>query len=417
MNRLIAAIAAAFGILLIAFAPAVYAQIDTGLQNYRSPDKAGINVFEEPKATTADFQQMVLRVGGDFSMQFQGLRQSNDADDLVDLANNLSLPTANLNVDVQFDDGLRMHLRTYLSSRHHEEAWVKGGYLQIDNLNFISEGFLSEVMEVGRIKVGMDEINYGDAHFRRSDNAKSIHNPFVDNYIMDSFTTEPHIEVMGQRDGFLGMLGVSNGRLNQRPIEGDDGFVVYGKVGFDRQLNEELRVRLTGSVYNSTSESTRDYLYGGDRAGSRYYNILETEDSASDFLPRFNPGFPYHTAVQINPFVKYLGAEFFGVFEVTGNGADVGGSYTQLGGELVYRFGRDENLYVGGRYNLVDGESADGADPQEITRFNIAAGWFLTNNVLSKVEYVHSTYDGAGFTGKFAGAEFSGVVVEAVVSF
>jgi hypothetical protein len=37
--------------------------------------------------------------------------------------------------------------------------------------------------------------------------------------------------------------------------------------------------------------------------------------------------------------------------------------------------------------------------------------------VLAKVEYVSSTYDGAGFTGKFAGAEFSGVMLEAVISF
>ena len=34
------------------------------------------------------------------------------------------------------------------------------------------------------------EINYGDAHFRRSDNGNALYNPFVGNYIMDAFTTE-----------------------------------------------------------------------------------------------------------------------------------------------------------------------------------------------------------------------------------
>ena len=41
-----------------------------------------------------------------------------------------------------------------------------------------------------RVRVGHMEINYGDAHFRRSDNGNAIYNPFVGNYIMDAFTTE-----------------------------------------------------------------------------------------------------------------------------------------------------------------------------------------------------------------------------------
>ena len=50
------------------------------------------------------------------------------------------------------------------------------------------------------------EINYGDAHFRRSDNGNAIYNPFVGNYIMDAFTTEIGGEVVPQsrqrdRDG------------------------------------------------------------------------------------------------------------------------------------------------------------------------------------------------------------------------
>ena len=57
-----------------------------------------------------------------------------------------------------------MHLRTYLSARHHNEAWVKGGYIQIDNLDFISKGLLEGLMNNVRVKVGMDEINYGDSH-------------------------------------------------------------------------------------------------------------------------------------------------------------------------------------------------------------------------------------------------------------
>ena len=332
----------------------------------------------------------------------------------------MTLPSANLNADVQFAKGMRMHLRTYLSSRHHTEAWVKGGYLQIDDLDFISEGFLSGVMQYARVRVGMDEYNYGDTHFRRSDNAATIYNPFVENYIMDSFSTEPFAEVTVMKDGFLGVAGMTNGRLNQKPMAGDDGIALFGKLGYDSQVNDDLRLRLTGSVYHSTEGGTRDYLYGGDRAGSRYYNILEVidEDRASDFLPRFNPGFAYQTAFQVNPFVKFQGLEFFGVIEQSqGGGADAG-SYTQLGGELLYRFGNLEQFYVGGRYNTVSGSAtADGAK-QDISRLNLGGGWFMTANVLTKLEYVTSSYDGAGFSGsKYEGAEYNGVMLEAVISF
>ncbi|MDV7392919.1 hypothetical protein RZS08_16230, partial [Arthrospira platensis SPKY1] len=123
-----------------------------------------------------------------------------------------------MNLDVQLQDGVRMHLRTYLSSRHHTEAWVKGGHIQMDNLDFISEGFLSGLMKNARIRIGMDDINYGDSHFRRSDNARGIFNPFVGNYIMDSFTTEVFGEFTYLKDGFIGVLGVTNGKLNQSVI-------------------------------------------------------------------------------------------------------------------------------------------------------------------------------------------------------
>lgn len=416
MTTLTKTLVSAFVVAFL-FAGSAYAQVFGDMQNYREPGQEGLNVFEEPKDDAVDFDGLRVRAGGDFAIQFQGLDQSNQEGNLVDLASNLTLPTANLNLEVQLADGMRMHLRTYLSSRHHNEAWVKGGHMQIDKLDFIQEGFLAGVMEHTRFRFGMDEINYGDTHFRRSDNARAIYNPFVENYIMDAFTTEPFAEVTVLHSGFLGVAGLSNGRLNQTPMKGDNGVVFFGKVGYDSQINDDLRVRLTGSFYNSTEGSTRDYLYNGDRAGSRYYNIFATEEATSDFLPRFNPGWASQTAFQINPFVKYQGLEFFGVYEVASNGADAGGSFTQLGAELLYRFGAREQFYVGGRYNTIDGETASGGPKCEVTRFNVGGGWFLTNNVLSKIEYVTSSYDGAGFTNHLAGAEYSGLMLEAVVSF
>ncbi|NND94635.1 MAG: hypothetical protein HKN45_07180, partial [Flavobacteriales bacterium] len=275
-----------------------YAQLPE-LQFYRENGKVGLNQFETSKENTVEFDGVKVRVGGDFAIQMQGLSQSNDlvGDTLVELSSNFNLPAANLNLDVQFADGVRMHLRTYLSSRHHEEAWVKGGHLQLDNLDFINEGFLAGVMEIVTLRFGMDQINYGDAHFRRSDNAAAIYNPFVGNYIMDAFTTEPFGEITVQKNGLIGVVGFSNGRLNQSPEPGDDGLVSYGKLGFDKQMNDDLRFRITGSWYMSSDSGTRDYLYAGDRAGARYYRVMNAFNDmrVADFEPRFNPRFDYRT--------------------------------------------------------------------------------------------------------------------------
>ncbi len=367
-------------------------------------------------------------------MQFQGINQSNDAKNLVDLGSDFNLPSANLNLDVQLIDGVRMHLRAYLSSQHHEETWVKGGHIQMDKLDFIKPGFLEGIMQYTTITIGLDEFNYGDSHFRRTDNARAIFNPFVGNYIMDAFSTEAFGEVTLQNNGWLAVVGLTNGKLNQKVVvtdQTDNKPSFYGKLGFDKQLKEDLRVRLTGSVYTNQGTTSGTWLYGGDRAGSRYYNVMHTQPDVDgntqggEFEGRYNPRFKKLTAIQINPFVKFKGLEFFGIYELaSGNNetqaptADTEGSFTQLAAELVYRFGESERFYVVGRYNTVTGKTVESAsDDLEINRFNIGGGWFLSKNIVMKLEYVNQEYTGNAWGGRFAGAQFDGFNVEAAISF
>lgn len=416
--------------LVFLISGSLYAQ-QPSLQFYRPNNKAGLNVFEPPKEDTVAFDGLKVRVGGDFAMQFQALNQSNTQGNLVELGSDFNLPTANLNLDVQLLDGVRMHLTTYLSSRHHNEAWIKGGHMQVDKLNFITPGLLEGVMQYATIRIGLDEFNYGDAHFRRSDNARTIFNPFVGNYIMDAFATEAFGEITLQTNGLLAVVGLTNGKLNQNVRlnpNSDNKPSFYGKLGFDKQLNPDLRVRLTGSWYINNGTTSGSNLYGGDRAGSRYYFVLHTAPDetgatqGSNFDPRYNPRFRKLTALQINPFVKFYGLEFFGIIERAMGDNEVEGvtegDFTQLAGELLYRFGMDEEFYVGGRYNMVTGTQVEDAEPElEISRFNLGAGWFLSKNIVTKVEYVQQKHTGDAWSGRFAGAEFSGVMVEAAISF
>ncbi|MDO5608020.1 MAG: hypothetical protein Q4G08_06145 [Capnocytophaga sp.] len=392
------------------------------LKNYRPADKNGVNVFEAPKDTTSTNNDVKVKIGGAFALQFQALQHENNGNvALYDIGNNFNLATANLDIDVKLYDGVNLNLRTYLSSRHHPEPYVKGGYITIDKLDFIKKDFLADLMQYVTIKIGHMENNYGDAHFRRSDNAQALYNPFVGNYIMDAFTTEVGAEVYYRRNGFIGMVGVTNGRLNQTASGGTSPSTLL-KLGYDKQINEDLRVRLTGSMYH-TAQTTRAYLYGADRAGSRYYFVTEAEGATSSgnyTSGRYNPAFNNQmTAFMINPFVKYKGLEFFGLIETVSGRATANAdtrNFTQLGSELLYRFGQNENFYVGGRYNTVSGEIVTGEDVK-INRFNLGAGWFMTKNMLVKLEYVNQKYKDFPTADRLGGAKFSGFVAEAVIAF
>jgi hypothetical protein len=333
-----------------------------------------------------------------------------------------------LDFDVQLERGVHMHLTTYLSSRHHNEAWVKGGYIQFDALPFLPYDVVDKIMENVTIKVGHNDVNHGDVHYRRTDGGNGMYNPFVENYIMDAFSTEIGGEVQFKKAGFLGSLTVTNGEINGKVESADliaPSYIV--KLGYDNQFNEDLRVRLVGSMY-TTKKSASNTLYGGDRTGSRYYMILANgaaaTTAASAFTTgRFNPGFRSEiTSIIINPYVKFQGIEFFGNIEFA-NGATATETETraasQYAADLIYRFGGSEQFYVAGRYNTVASELLFGATKTDITIDRIvgAAGWFVTPNILAKLEYVTQTYDGYPANNILSEGKFNGLMISANVGF
>jgi hypothetical protein len=400
------------------------------IQNIRPQDMRGLTVFEAPKDETANYEGFKLDFGAAFTQQFQALSHSNtaaerlvgdvNANELVDLGWGFNLATANFFLNAQLAPGVRVALESYMSSRHHSEFWVKGGYLQIDASPF-EIAALENLMQYLTLKVGHFEINYGDAHFRRTDNGNALYNPFVENYIMDAFATEIGAEAYFRKGGFLAMAGVTNGEINgviTNPGRRAPSFL--GKLGYDYELAEGLRARLTGSVY-TTERSANNTLYAGDRAGSRYYHVMDNATGADFRNGRINPGINDNiTAYQLNPFVKVGGVELFGVIEqATGRNATETEKRdrTQYAGDVVYRFLPDESAYIGGRYNTVEGELAGVADKVSIDRVQLGAGWFITPSVLMKAEYVTQKYKDFPVMDIRNGGKFNGFVIEGVVAF
>nr|WP_294906075.1 hypothetical protein [uncultured Lacibacter sp.] len=409
------------------------------IQNWRPYDQSGINVFEAPKDTVSSFDGLKVRIGAGFTQQFQSLKHSNTAGSPAlypRLKPGFNLAQANLNIDVQLADGIALNLVTYLSARHHNEAWVKGGYIQFDKVPFKGKAW-DEIFKLVTLKIGHFGINYGDQVFRRSDGGQTLYNPFIENYIMDAFATEVGGEVIVRKNGLLGSVSVTNGLINggtQAPLLPGSTTATYkrnpslvGKLAYDKQVTSDLRVRVAGSVYHNSS-SGRSTLYAGDRTGSNYWFAMESAAATAkdNFTSgRISPNFTNQiTALQFNGLIKFQGLELFGTYE-NAKGRTINEKVAgtpkrkvdQYAIDAVYRIGAKENVFLGVRYNQVKGQLVNTTSKQTVDRVAFGAGWFLTKNVLLKGEYVNQNYKGYATGNILNGGNFKGVVVEAVVGF
>jgi hypothetical protein len=180
---------------------------------------------------------------------------------------------------------------------------------------------------------------------------------------------------------------------------------------------------LTGSLY-TTNRAMSDTLYSGDRAGSRYYFVLEntaaTETAQKD-SGLLNPGFKNElTACQVNPFVKFRGLEVFGVIERANGRAftePTDRTWHQYAVDTVYRFLADEKLYAGVRYNKAFGEMTGITGDVGAERWQVGGGWFILPGLLAKAEYVNQKYFGYPPTNIKNGGKFKGMMLEGVVAF
>jgi len=426
------------------------------MQYFRYNDKNGINVFETAKNDTTAFHHMKVKVGGNFEQSFQMLRDQNTAipmtqtgfngnvNSLMPLTNGFDLAMANLVVDAQLADGIRVDLTLYLASRHHEDTWVKGGYVQVDKLTFLHSGLIDNIMKSVTIKVGQFDVDYGDQHYRRTDGGNTIYNPFVENYIMDEFATEIGGEIYyHHKSGLFAMGGISNGELDPTivaPVKIDSATgqvnkymaAFHGKVGYDKQLNKDFRLRITGSFYADHSANSNT-LFGGDRTGSHYYDVMENQaiasgttlSDANDYSPfsgRYNPGFSEEVnAVMGNLFMNYRGLEFFGTYENAHGRAiteTTERQATQYAADLIYRFPeRNKNFWVGLRYNSVTAAVHGYTTDITINREVGSIGWFVTKNITLKAEYVNQVYQNYPVNNILNGGQFEGTMIEAAIGF
>ena len=443
-------------LVIVCFISGISQAQNGSMQFFRPYDERGLHMFETGKADTIPFNKLHVQVGGSFEQTFQMLRDQNTAEpltktgftgnvnSLIPLANGFNLAMANMNIDAQLSDGIRVNLTVYLSSRHHEDVWVKGGYIQFDKLLFLKSDVVNNIMKHMTIKIGQFDADYGDQHFRRSDGGSTLYNPFVENYIMDEFATEIGAEFYYyHKSGLFAMGGISNGELNPTVVaptkmDSTTGLVnhydpaFHVKLGFDKQFTPDLRFRLTGSYYTVQS-ANNSTLFGGDRTGSHYFYVMSNQNVANGttlnnavdynaFSGRFNPGFTQQVnTFMINPFVKYKGLELFATYE-NARGRSITEKTTrqatQYAADLIYRFpAKSENFWIGVRYNTVTSAVQGLSQNITINREVASAGWFLTKNIMLKLEYVNQVYQNYPGQNILNGGKFSGTLFEAAIAF
>ena len=431
----------------------------------RATDQTGLNVFETPKTDTP-FTGPHVGFGGSIAMPYIALTQSNNVTEQDPALNsqalfknspNFALSMANLNINSYLADGITLQVTMYLASKHHNESWVKGGFVQFDKIPFLHLNFLDELMKYTSIKVGQMDVNYGDAHFRRSDGGLAIYNPFMENYIMDEFATEIGAEADFNYNGIVAVASVTNGNLNpslafidttkaaNKYANGLHNPSWIAKLGYDKQFTDNFRARLTGSVYY-TAGSGSNTLFGGDRTGSNYSAVMYNgaPSTTNAFNGRVNPGLSDRVStVMGNLFLKYkpldcLSVESFTTIEKANGGKaseQLDRKASQFATDLIFRFGKDENFYIGGRYNTLSADFAKSnavaaVAPQtigqdlvpaytlDVNRIAISGGWYVTKNMLAKIEYSNQTYGNVPNVNYILnGAEFHGISAEAVISF
>jgi hypothetical protein len=101
---------------------------------------------------------------------------------------------------------------------------------------------------------------------------------------------------------------------------------------------------------------------------------------------------------------------------------------TQFAIDALYRFAKDK-LYVGAKYNKVSGDLVFGSTTTQpaisqgirkdisVDRVAIAAGWFITKNILLKAEYVQQQYNDFPDANILNKGKFNGWLLEGVIGF
>lgn len=323
----------------------------------------------------------------------------------------------------------------YLSSRNHPSStYGNEGYILMTGVpeNLESLKFLKPVFEKVDVKAGHMLVDFGDAASHRSNNAITQKNPLVGNFVVDPNIVSIGMQVSSKPGARYGWLaGISNGTTTEDWNVGR-GFAYNGKVYVVpvKGLRTSLSYIATDQSENPNKSGggSQMQMFTGNRSGERYAGVLGGGQAPGNVFPQAGEKF---SAAQFDvTWDNGSPLKLYGHYGLTQD-KDINGSAAGTPEEkwnyyaAGVKYEITPALYAAARYSgattsMLAGNASDGA----VNRIQVGGGFWLTRNLLLKVEYVQQKYDGFA-QGQVVNngiqawrdPEFSGIVSEVSFSF
>ena len=323
----------------------------------------------------------------------------------------------------------------YLSSRNHpSQTYGNEGYIILRGIpeNLQTLKFLEPLLAKMDLKAGHMLVDFGDTGLHRSNNAKVQNNPLVGNFVIDPNIVSIGMQASskpGSRFGWL--VGASNGTTTEDWNVGR-GFAYNGKLIF-----YPVKALRTSVSYIGTDQSDNPtkaaggssmQMFTGNRSGERYAGVLGGGQAPGNVFPQAGEKF---SAAQFDlTFDSALPVKVYGHYGVTQD-TDINGSaegtpeekWTYYAADVKYEL--TPALYAAARYSTAKTSQFNGADANgQVARIQVGGGFWLTKNLLMKMEYVQQKYTGFA-PGQVVNngiqawrdPEFSGVISEVSFTF
>jgi len=294
----------------------------------------------------------------------------------------------------------------YLSSRNHPSTtYGNEGYMVLHGVpeNLENLKFLEPILSKVDIKAGHFLVDFGDNKDHRSNNAIVQKNPLIGNFVVDPNIVSIGMQVSskpGTRFGWL--VGANNGTTTEDWNVGR-GFAANGKLYF--YPVKPLRASVSYMTANNSDNPTKAaggsalQMFSGNRSGERYAGVMGGGQAPGNVFPQAGEKF---SAGQID--LTYDDANFpvklYGHYGRTQD-KDINGSaagtpeetWNYYAADVVYKV--TPALYAAGRYSaattdMLTGRETDG----KVNRIQVGGGFWLTRNMLMKLEYVTQKYSG-----------------------
>lgn len=322
----------------------------------------------------------------------------------------------------------------YLSSRNHpSQTYGNEGYIIMTGVpeNLQSLKFLEPILQKVDLKAGHMMIDFGDAGQHRSNNAIVQKNPLIGNFVIDPNIVSIGMQASSKPGRYGWLLGASNGTTTENWSIGR-GFSYNAKLYAYPIAGLRTSVSYIASDQsdnpNSSGGGSQMQMFTGNRSGERYAGVLGGGQAPGNVFPQAGEKF---SAAQFDvTFDNGSPVKLYGHYGMTQD-LDINGSAVGTPEEKWSYYAADAKyeitpaLYAAARYSSAATSQLAGADSDgEVNRIQVGGGFWLTKNLLLKVEYVTQKYDGFAVgqivnngVQAWRNPEFSGVISEVSFSF